>query len=75
MCIAQFVRRAAILVLAISASALAQVPYQHPTTPPEPRRMNYVPRVIPRKSTQRPAVVAKKHVGKHRAGKKKNGSK
>jgi len=40
-CFARHVRRALILVLAISASALAQVPYQHPIAPPEARRHNY----------------------------------
>lgn len=35
------VRRAVILTVAIAASALAQVPYQHPLTPPEARRHNH----------------------------------
>ena len=37
-CFALYVRRVGILVLWVSASALAQVPYQRPQTPPEPRR-------------------------------------
>lgn len=48
------VRRAAILVLAMAASALAEVPYPHPLTPPEARRNNYAV-ARPAKRSPKPA--------------------
>jgi hypothetical protein len=72
-CFALIVRRALILAVAISATALAQVPYPHPTTPPEARRHNYEHRVVVKRSLK--TMPETKATAKRKARKKKNGSK
>jgi hypothetical protein len=72
-----------VFALAISASALAQVPYQRPSTPPEPRRMQmaHAPgagrlrKIVPRNKIAGPAM-GERGAGVPRRGKQmKNGSK
>jgi hypothetical protein len=81
-CFALCVRRVAILVLAISASAIAQVPYQRPQTPPEPRRgvqprvANHLQKMVPKKKIA-PPRPGQRGAGmpKRQARKMKNGPK
>jgi hypothetical protein len=66
-CFAPCVRRALVLVIAISATALAQVPYQHPIAPPEPRRHNYEhPRKMTRLQMAAPRPKSKESKRWHR---------
>ncbi|HTB13758.1 MAG TPA: hypothetical protein VK752_19420 [Bryobacteraceae bacterium] len=82
-CLAPRVRRAAIFVLWIAASASAQVPYQHPSAPPEPRRVTMAPqganrlqKIVPRNKIAGPAIGQRGAGVPHKKGrKKKNGSK
>jgi hypothetical protein len=71
-------------ILVISASALAQVPYQRSATPPEPRRMqmgkpqgtNRLQKIVPRNKIAGPAMGQRgAGVPKRKAKRMKNGSK
>src|SRR5271155_275515 len=81
-CFAPSVRRAAILVLWIAATwmaaiASAQVPYQRPSAPPEPRRVtaqplgaNRLQKIVPRNKIAGPAS-GQRGAGVPRRGKMK----
>jgi hypothetical protein len=81
-CFALCMRRVGILVLWVSASALAQVPYQKPQTPPEPKRVatplaqNHLRKIVPTKKFAPPGPGQRgAGMPKRRARKMKNGSK
>jgi hypothetical protein len=73
----------AISILAISAGALAQVPYQRPATPPAPRRAqiwqprgtNGLAKIVPRNKIAGPAKGQRGGGVPRRGRRNKNGSK
>jgi hypothetical protein len=85
-CFAPCVRRAAILALWIAAMASAQVPYQRPLSPQEPKRVTMQPqganrlqKIVPRNKIAGPAMgqpgAGVPHRKIKRVRKMKNGSK
>jgi hypothetical protein len=85
-CFAPCVRRAAIFVVWIAAMASAQVPYQRPLAPQEPKRVTMQPqganrlqKIVPRNKIAGPAAGQRgggvPHRKMKRARKMKNGSK